>query len=106
VVRYIGWPSAKEEENIPLICRLDLIWNTYDNLGYMTLYAEDYPKTNTFNEKLQGFEKPPTAHYMRPFWLATQHTKQRDKTFCMGKTDSWGCWWAEKQHHKRLTKRI
>ena len=61
--------------------RLELLWNEFDNHGYMTLYAEDHPTTNTFNERFHGFEIPPTAHYMRPFWLAAEHSKQ---SHCLG----------------------
>lgn len=66
------------------ISRLDMIWTEYDNDGYVTLYAEDSPKTNTFNTRFHGFEMPPTTHYMRPFWLAVDQDKQSDG-YCVGR---------------------
>jgi len=65
---------------------MELLWNAYDRQGYATLYAEDHPSSNTFNERFQGFERTPTAHYMRPFWLAAEsHLSQE---FCLGMVES------------------
>lgn len=61
---------------------MKLLWNAYDSHGYMTLYAEDNPATNTFNERFHGFEASPTAHYMRPFWLAAE---SRNPRHCLGR---------------------
>lgn len=51
---------------------LPLIWKNFSSAGYVTLFAEDWPKYGTFNFALEGFRDPPTDHYSRPFWLARE----------------------------------
>jgi hypothetical protein len=63
-----------------------LIWNKFEQNGYVTFYAEDDPSISTFNLRLNGFEQPPTDHYMRPFWLASQSSDlyANSDTYCLG----------------------
>lgn len=51
---------------------LPLIWKNFSSSGYVTLYAEDWPKFGTFTYDLEGFLNPPTDHYFVPFWLAKE----------------------------------
>ena len=46
------------------------IWNLLEQSGYVTLYAEDQPSLGTWQLRFNGFEQPPTDHYIRPFWQA------------------------------------
>ena len=44
------------------------------------------PDIGTFTYRYTGFERPPTTHYMRPFYLAQQQLVQHSKTekLCYG----------------------
>ena len=49
-----------------------MIWNEFANqLGYATMYGEDWPSIGTFQYRMKGFSKPPTLHYMRYFCSLT-----------------------------------
>jgi hypothetical protein len=63
-----------------------LIWLDYEKKGYVTLFAEDEPTMGTFNLRLNGFEKTPTDHYMRPFWQAIWDStlSKNSPRFCLG----------------------
>ena len=50
--------------------RWPFVFGEFEKLGYTTLYSEDSPGVSTFNYRLNGFDKPPTAKYMRNFWRA------------------------------------
>jgi hypothetical protein len=44
------------------------IWKDYENeLGYATLFAEDWPEIGTFQYRMIGFSQPPVRHYLRYF---------------------------------------
>ena len=62
-----------------------LIWNKFEQSGYVTLYTEDQPNLGTFQLRLNGFEEEPVDHYMRHFWLAIQNSKLRKRSakFCL-----------------------
>ncbi|CAG2219197.1 unnamed protein product [Mytilus edulis] len=52
------------------------IWHNVSSLGGTTMFLEDWPRISTFNLGTSGgggFLKPPTNHYMRPFYLAINH---------------------------------
>lgn len=64
------------------------IWKNYEKGGYVTLYAEDQMKRNTFNVWHKGFNKQPTDHYFRPFVVTAEKmlpvSKKGDLAFCLG----------------------
>ncbi|XP_077988236.1 uncharacterized protein LOC144442738 [Glandiceps talaboti] len=66
----IDLPEARR--NMPSATTVDdypLIWKTFKELGYVTLFAEDSPYLGTFNRLFNGFVDKPTDHYMRTYWL-------------------------------------
>ena len=50
------------------------------------MFAEDEPSIGVFNLRLNGFDEPPTDHYMRPFWQALWDSELRTSSprFCSG----------------------
>ncbi|XP_078613122.1 uncharacterized protein LOC144882890 [Branchiostoma floridae x Branchiostoma japonicum] len=60
-----------------------LVWKEFKKNGYATLFAEDQPTMSVFNLRLNGFDKQPTDHYMRPFWLEVSYS-ELDKGRCLG----------------------
>ncbi len=50
----------------------NFIWKNFSAQGYRTLYAEDAPMIAIFNYAKEGFYKPPTDYYLRPFSLAME----------------------------------
>lgn len=67
---------------------LPLIWNRFENSGYVTLFAEDSAKHGIFNEYSNGFEAPPTDHYMRPYWLAVEEHNELNSACYTGHTQT------------------
>ncbi|XP_013792662.1 uncharacterized protein LOC106476559 [Limulus polyphemus] len=63
---------GKELNSYDLYDDWPLIWSDFNKDGYVTLYAEDFPKFALFNYLSTGFQRPPTDHYFRPFWLALE----------------------------------
>ncbi|XP_075970075.1 uncharacterized protein LOC142972671 [Anticarsia gemmatalis] len=65
-------------------CNDHMIWSTFKKAGYVTAYGEDYLQLpDTFTNDYE-FRKPPTDHYMRPFFLKGER-KRRNSTFlCAG----------------------
>ncbi|XP_055841778.1 uncharacterized protein LOC129908950 [Episyrphus balteatus] len=65
-----------------------MIWNFFQNIGYVTSYAEDETWMSTFNFNKKGFNKIPVDYYQRPFMLAIEKTlpkkKQSGMSFCVG----------------------
>ncbi|CAJ0929555.1 unnamed protein product, partial [Mesorhabditis belari] len=63
-----------------------IIWKNFSDQGYATLFAEDRPDIATLNYfgKLFGFQKPPTDHYFRTYWLAAFWSiiALRSKPYC------------------------
>uniref|UniRef100_A0ABM0MAZ9 Uncharacterized protein LOC100375624 n=1 Tax=Saccoglossus kowalevskii TaxID=10224 RepID=A0ABM0MAZ9_SACKO len=47
------------------------IWKQFKEQGYVTMFAEDSPFLGAFNRQYVGFDKQPTDHYMRPYWLTS-----------------------------------
>ncbi|KAL4226389.1 hypothetical protein ACF0H5_014372 [Mactra antiquata] len=84
---------------------LPLIWKSFSQKSYVTMYAEDRPSLNAFQFKKRGFNKPPTDHYMRPFWLAAAaifHTKQPFLGPLKDKLPGFSVVKSENQYHKCL----
>ncbi|OWF39263.1 uncharacterized protein LOC110465241 [Mizuhopecten yessoensis] len=47
------------------------IWYDFEKNGYATMHGEDWPEIATINQVMKmGFDKPPTTHYSRAYWLA------------------------------------
>ncbi|XP_045199770.2 uncharacterized protein LOC123554018 [Mercenaria mercenaria] len=65
-----------------------LVWNKYQERGYVTMFGEDEPSIGVFNLRLNGFRDPPTDHYMRPFWQALWDSELRKESqrYCTGNT--------------------
>lgn len=60
------------------------IFDEYKLSGYATAFNEDLPNVGTFTYRLNGFDKQPTDHYMRPFYLAFEREAKRHKKLCVG----------------------
>lgn len=42
------------------------VWTNFSRqLGYETLFGEDYPEVGTFQYRMRGMRNPPVKHYMR-----------------------------------------
>ena len=55
------------------------IWRNVSAQGGATFFSEDWPRLCTYNLETSGgggFSKPPTDHYMRPFYLAINEMEQ------------------------------
>ncbi len=88
--------SGRKEDELPEVRRgkpgstyvdsYPLIWNKFEQKGYVTMYAEDQPDLGTFNLRLNGFEEMPTDHYMRPFWQAVAESNiyKKSEDYCIG----------------------
>ncbi|XP_059486350.1 uncharacterized protein LOC132202977 [Neocloeon triangulifer] len=60
------------------------VWNDFQENGYVTAFHEDSPNIGTFTYRLRGFNKQPTDHYMRTFFVAAHPEFGGEKKFCMG----------------------
>uniref|UniRef100_A0A914QWU0 gluconokinase n=1 Tax=Panagrolaimus davidi TaxID=227884 RepID=A0A914QWU0_9BILA len=65
----------------------NLLWRRFSRNGYATLLSEDEPKIATFNynKRMNGFiSRPPTDHYIRPWYLALDehYLRSRSSKFC------------------------
>ncbi|XP_035229449.1 uncharacterized protein LOC118201454 isoform X1 [Stegodyphus dumicola] len=65
-----------------------LIWKNYSSAGYATMWAEDFASFGLFNYLAKGFRRPPTLHYLRPFWLAVEESSllKISSHMCYGST--------------------
>lgn len=63
------------------------IWDEYKKHGYMTAYNEDLPTTGIFTYRLNGFQKQPTDHYMRTYYVEQENYKHY-KDFCISNSPS------------------
>jgi hypothetical protein len=67
---------------------IPLVWDSFKDSGYVTMYNEDCPGMSVFNFGSSGFKDPPTDYYVRPFWLAMNNInnfKSKDSR-CYGNT--------------------
>uniref|UniRef100_A0A914XV45 Sulfatase N-terminal domain-containing protein n=1 Tax=Panagrolaimus superbus TaxID=310955 RepID=A0A914XV45_9BILA len=65
----------------------NLLWKRFGQNGYATLFSEDEPKIAAFNydKRSNGFiSRPPTDHYLRPWYLALDEhfLRSRSSTYC------------------------
>lgn len=64
------------------------LWKDFKNKGYVTAFAEDAANLSTFNYLKEGFEKPPTDYYIRPFFLKAEEilpkTRLSGLIYCLG----------------------
>lgn len=76
----------KNEPGSTFVDSYPLIWNKYEQAGYVTLFTEDKPDISVFNLRLNGFEEIPVDHYMRPFYQAVlaSYLKQNSASYCTG----------------------
>ncbi|XP_050666531.1 uncharacterized protein LOC126966489 [Leptidea sinapis] len=69
-------------------CNNLMIWKTFQEAGYVTAYGEDYlalPDTFSINFT---FTRPPTDHYMKPFFAAAERDAHHKRLLCTGKIPS------------------
>ena len=58
-----GFAGGKTIDDWPFV------FQNFTKRGYVTMFNEDEPTYAAFNYRLHGFQKQPTDHYARPFWL-------------------------------------
>ncbi|GJQ85337.1 hypothetical protein Trydic_g12644 [Trypoxylus dichotomus] len=76
---------------IGCIDKYGFIWKDYQNLGYVTAYAEDESDINTFNFNKKGFSQKPTDYYFRTYAVAMDHLKKKkidEMDYCTGPESS------------------
>ncbi|XP_064460040.1 uncharacterized protein LOC135370262 [Ornithodoros turicata] len=49
-----------------------LIWKTYSQMGYRTMFLEETPRFGLFTYLCKGFHQNPTDYYPRPFMIALE----------------------------------
>lgn len=71
-------PEARKGfQNSGPVNRWPFIFNDYEQKGYVTMYSEDSPFSETFALRLNGFETMPTTKYFRNFWLGSKEMISR-----------------------------
>ncbi|XP_045519870.1 uncharacterized protein LOC123711362 [Pieris brassicae] len=71
-------------------CNDLLLWTTFNSLGYVTAYGEDYVSLPDTFSKNYTLTIKPTDHYMKPLFKMAEKTKNCDGTpyLCSGKVTS------------------
>ncbi|XP_065064122.1 uncharacterized protein LOC135690486 [Rhopilema esculentum] len=72
-----GYRGAEPVDKWPFI------FKDFIQRGYATMFNEDDPWFGAFSYRLLGFEKPPTDHYSRVFWLNAKIQKNKTRA-CHG----------------------
>ncbi|XP_015785382.1 uncharacterized protein LOC107362769 [Tetranychus urticae] len=79
---YGEWPFEFEVGKGPYD-DVQFIWDDFKRQNYTTGYIEDDPKFALFNYLAEGFKKPPTDWYPRPYWLRMDYEQGIESpTFC------------------------
>lgn len=65
-----------------------LVWESFMNAGFKTLFSEDAPSIGGFHFMKKGFLSPPTTYYTHPICLAIERDKDiwRAGMHCIGNT--------------------
>lgn len=75
-------------KKVGLLDKCNFIFYNYSDAGYVTAYAEDEAKINTFNYKKKGFANPPTDYYLRPYTMASEQlltiVRRDSMKYCVG----------------------
>ncbi|XP_072943555.1 uncharacterized protein [Epargyreus clarus] len=69
-------------------CNQFLIWNIFKATGYVTAYGEDYLRLPDTFSNSYAFHRPPTHHYMRPFFVKGETEINNKSLVCAGKVPS------------------
>lgn len=71
-----------------LFDHVDEMWRYFSEVGYRTLFGEDFPDIGMFNFQKKGFLHPPTDHYYRPYAVSVDQSfvKRRSKKYCIDDT--------------------
>lgn len=78
--------TRKRIHNANYVNVYPMIWNKYEEHGYITGFMEDVPYIGTFTYRLKGFDKQPTHHYMRTYYLAASPYFKTYNKFCIAGT--------------------
>ncbi|KAJ8960982.1 hypothetical protein NQ318_020286 [Aromia moschata] len=76
--------TRKRIKNTKYVNSYPFIWDDYRDAGYVTAFFEDVPELGTFTYRLNGFDEPPTDHYMRPYYLASLGERHKWPKYCTG----------------------
>ena len=71
---------------------LPLIWNDYEEDGYITTFNEDMPNIGTFNFMRDGFRYFPTHVYGQSYWCQHYKIRSNKRGFCHYKRPSYSYW--------------
>lgn len=71
--------AVRGKKNARYINDYPWVWHDLKTENYSTLFADG----GSFNWKYVGFEKPPTDHYARPFFLAAKREKNKHQKYCL-----------------------
>ncbi|VDO97886.1 unnamed protein product [Soboliphyme baturini] len=71
-------------ENATYVDVYPFIWNDFKDIGYITLFGEDWPGCGTFSMRMKGFKKQPTDHYQRTFYIAEEARNNKSNPYCIG----------------------
>lgn len=71
--------SFRNKPNATFLDDYPWIWNTLKDQGYATLFTD----AGSLNRLFTGFKSPPTHHYGRPFFYATEPMKKNKRDYCL-----------------------
>lgn len=78
-------PEARRRmANSRSVTAFPFVWRAYERRGYVTAFNEDLPKVGTFTYRLNGFDRQPTTHYQRTYYLALDEVLHRQQRLCVG----------------------